>query len=68
MLRRFEFSHNGKRYHAHVVPFPPDGAPSYWYISVDNGPRQRLFESSVDDVPGETLERKILEAYTRRNE
>jgi hypothetical protein len=67
VLRHFEFSHNGKRYRAHVIPFPPDGVPSHWYISVDNGPRHRLFESSADDVPGVALERRLLEAYARHN-
>ena len=68
MLRRFEFTSNKKRYRAHVVPFPPDGGPSFWYVSVENGPRYKLMEASAEDVPGEALETRLVEAYARLQE
>jgi hypothetical protein len=44
---------------AQVIPFPPDGERSFWYVTVDNGPPHELFEMCVDDVGDEAFERRV---------
>ena len=66
MLRRIEFSRDGKRYTAQVLPFPPlDGQASYWFLIVDRQRWGRLFEASPDDVANEAFENRLIEAFEK---
>lgn len=66
MLRRIEFSRDGKRYSAQVLPFPPiDGQPSYWFLIVDRQRWGRLFEARPDDVANEAFEDRLIDAFEK---
>jgi hypothetical protein len=64
VLRRIEFSRNGKRYTAQVLPFPPvDGQTSHWILIVDRQRWGSLFEARPDDVANEAFEDRLIAAF-----
>jgi hypothetical protein len=66
VLRRIEFSRNGKRYSAQVLPFPPiEGQASYWFLIVDRQRWGRLFEARPDDAANEAFEDRLIEAFEK---
>lgn len=66
MIKRIEFTREDSRYRAQVMPWPVDSRmPSFWYVSVDDGPGLKLFEAVADDACSRALEGRIAAAVKR---
>lgn len=63
MLRRFEFTHEGRLYRGEVRPVP-DGGPEFlagaWFVSVDDGPPRRVFEAHPDDAETPAFQHRLM--------
>lgn len=75
VLRLVEFIHQGRRYRGEVGPVP-GGAPEFsagaWFVSIDGGPKRRVFEANADDADTPEFRHRLViatwltEGYNRR--
>jgi hypothetical protein len=63
MLRLVEFEHEGRRYHAEVLPVPEGGSEfdlGAWFVSVDGAPARQVFEADAEDADTPAFKHRLL--------
>ena len=63
MLRLVEFEHEGRRYHAEVLPVPDGGAEftmGAWFVSVDGAEKRRVFEAHGEDADTPAFRHRLM--------